>query len=492
MHEGDFIDYTKLKEFFGLDSFYLKSVGITVGSSTSHLMFSELLIRRSDSRLSKFEITERKVIHKSPIIFTPYLGGIEIDTGRLHQFFKEVYTEAGYTPDDVDTGAIIITGYASRKKNAEAILELFSRWAGKFVCATAGPNLESLMAAHGSGAVSLSKETGKTVMNIDIGGGSSKIAVVQAGTVIDTSSVYVGSRIIATDQEKQVTRVEESANQVAEKLGIDLRTGMKLTDDDMKMVAGILTDCLFELIERKGISPLTQKLMETLPIQYNTEIDIIMFSGGVAEYIYGYEKDNFYDLGPYLGEGIKHRMEKLCLLYQQPAERIRATVMGAAQYSVQVSGNTIFLSSNTVLPKRNLKVVKVIIKEKKMTSEQLYKAVQKSLDTYGLDRPQSDHHINVVALDLPSETVPDYAFLRALAEGVVSACAESLDDIVLLLNLDVAKLLGNIIVEDIGFSGDVICLDGIDVGELDYVDIGSEIQYSRTVPVIVKNLVFLK
>ncbi len=495
MHEDIKIDYSDLTEIIGLEHFHLKSVGITVGSSTSHLMFSELVVRRKDSRTSRFEVTERTVIYRSPIIFTPYIEGIKVDTEKLQDFLTKVYQEAGFTPDIVDTGAVIITGYAARKENAEAIVNLFSHWAGKFVCATAGPNLETIMAAHGSGAVARSKETGKTVMNVDIGGGTTKVAIIKDGTVIETSSIFVGSRVIATDKSSRVTRMEESAGLTAKELGIDLKLGAPLSVGDRQAIVDMLTRSLFELLEREALSPFTQKIMELPPLEYRGEVDVIMFSGGTAEYIYGHEKSDFGDLGPYLGESIKQRASDAAFgsVIHEPDERIRATVMGAAQYSLQVSGNTIFLSGDHVLPKRNLQVVKVLIQEERPTAEWVEATVRKALGKYDIDNLQSTSQI-ALAIDLPPETAPTSALLRSLSQGVVSVWNGTFkgDTLVIILNFDIAKLLGNVLAEGSGFSGDVVCLDGIDVGDLDYVDIGTEIEYSRTVPVVVKNLVFLK
>ncbi len=496
MHEDELINYSNLTEVFGLEHLRLKSVGITIGSSTSHLMFSELIVGRSDSRMSRFKVTERNVTYRSPIMFTPYVAGVKVDAERLHNFLMQVYKDAGFTPDAVDTGAVIITGYAARKENAEAIVELFSRWAGKFVCATAGPNLETIMAAHGSGAVSQSKETGKTIMNVDIGGGTSKVAIVKDGIVIDTSSICVGSRVVAIDKSGRVIRIEESATLAARELGIDLELGAPLSVDERKAIVDMLTKSLFELLEKKALSPFTQKLMETPSIQYRGQVDIMMFSGGVAEYIYDHEKSDFGDLGLYLGEKIRQRAldSAFSIVLQEPAERIRATVMGAAQYSLQVTGNTIFLSSDTVLPKRNLQVVKVLIQEERPTVEYVEGTVRKALNKYDIGNLQSASPV-ALAIDLPPEAVPTSTLLRSLSQGVVLAWNGTFkrsSSMVLILNFDIAKLIGSVLSEDLGFSGDVICLDGIEVGDLDYVDIGNEIQYSRTVPVVVKNLVFLK
>ncbi len=496
MHEEDeFIDFSDLTEIFGLESLLLKSVGITIGSSTSHLMFSELIVRRKDSRASRFEITERKVIHRSPITFTPYLEGVRVDTEKLQNFIMRVYKDAGIAPDDIDTGAVIITGYAARKENAQAIVNLFSRWAGKFVCATAGPNLESMMAAYGSGAVSRSKETGKTVMNIDIGGGTSKIVIIKEGTIVDSASLFVGSRVIAKDDEGRLARMEESGILAAKELGIDLKIGATISPDEEKAIAGLLTNSLFELIEKKPLSPFTQRIMETTSLRYKGKIDVIMFSGGVAEYIYGHERADFGDIGIHLGKDIGRRVfaPGLGMVFQEPEERIRATVMGAAQYSLQVSGNTIFLSGDS-LPQRNLQVMKVQVEKGKPTEEDVENSVRSALGRYDIDNMRPAGPL-ALAVNISPKTSIGPTLLRNLTQGILSAlntaCAGA-NPIILIFDIDIANLVGNILAEKSGHAKDIICVDGINVGDLDYIDIGTEIQSSRTVPVVVKNMVFSK
>jgi ethanolamine utilization protein EutA len=497
MHEEhEMIDYSDLTEVFGLESLLLKSVGITIGSSTTHLMLSQLTVRRTDSRTSRFEVVEREVVHRSPIIFTPYVAGVSVDTVKLQNFIMQVYKDAGFTPDDVDTGAVIITGYAARKDNAQAILNLFSRWAGKFVCATAGPNLEAMLAAHGSGAVLRSKESGDTVLNVDIGGGTSKVVVIEAGKIMETSSIFVGSRVVAKDGLDRIIRIEEAGDLAARELGIELMMGASLTDAQQQAIADKLADALFELIERKTLSPFTQALMETSPLRYGGKIDTVMFSGGVAEYIYGHEKADFGDLGLYLGAKIKNRIAdaRFAMTLHDPEERIRATVMGASQYSIQVSGNTIFLSGSGVLPRRNLQVVKVRIEREKPTTEYVAACVREALGRYDMDNIDAAGPI-ALAVNFSPEVAIGPALLRSLTQGILSAVNEGFGvsaPLVIIFDIDIASLAGNILAEKSGYAKDIICIDGIEVGDLDYIDIGTEIQSSRTVPVVVKNLVFSK
>src|ERR1044072_2261342 len=137
---------------------HLTSVGIDIGSSTSHLMFSQLLIGYPSLHQRRPMVLERRVIARSRILLTPFSGDWNIEAEPLMELVDATFQEAGLTRDDIDTGAVIITGEAARRDNARKIAELFSDESGRFVCATAGPTLGTIMAAHGSGAVLKSRE----------------------------------------------------------------------------------------------------------------------------------------------------------------------------------------------------------------------------------------------------------------------------------------------------------------------------------------------
>src|ERR1044071_303906 len=341
----------------------LNSVGIDIGSSTSHLIFSRLTLRRQGIALSsRFVVVNREIIHESPILLTPYIDKTTIDTNQLGDFIHQAYRNAQLTPDDIDTGAIIVTGEAAKKKNAEAIAALFSAQAGKFVCATAGHNLEAILASYGSGAVHMTYHEGGdfTVMNVDVGGGTSKIAIVQQGKVIDTCALEVGARLVAFDDKGTIVRLEDTALKIAKLAGISLTLGGTMSESDKDKFSQVLCDSLFEVLERGQISPQVRDLLLTPNIDFKDPIHAIMFSGGVSEFVYGYEKRNLGDLGVQLGKRIRARANQLGggNIPLRPADvRIRATVIGASQYTVQVSGNTIYLSHPDLLPLRNLQVV---------------------------------------------------------------------------------------------------------------------------------------
>src|SRR5881296_3359277 len=341
----------------------LNSVGIDIGSSTSHLIFSRLILRRQGIALSsRFVVVKREIIYESPILLTPYLDKTTIDTTKLDDFIHEAYQQARLTPKDIDTGAVIVTGEAAKKKNAEAIAALFSTQAGKFVCATAGHNLEAILASYGSGAVHMTYHEGGdfTVMNVDVGGGTSKIAIVQQGKVIDTCALEVGARLVAMDENGVINRLEDTALKIAKMAGVSLRLGDVMSEDDKEKFSKTLCDSLFAVMERGQLSPQVKDLLLTPNLDFKDQIHAVMFSGGVSEFIYGYEKRNLGDLGIQLGRRMRARANQLGggNVPLRPAEvRIRATVIGASQYTVQVSGNTIYLSHPDLLPLRNLLVV---------------------------------------------------------------------------------------------------------------------------------------
>src|SRR4051794_30462682 len=179
----------------GIEKFSLHSVGIDIGSSTSHLVFSHLTLRREGAALSaKFTVTDRRVLYRSPILLTPYLSGTTIDVEKLTEFFHRAYAEADFRPDQIDTGAVVITGEALKKENAQPIVEFFAQDSGKFICASAGPNHEALLAAYGSGAAALSEAEGVNVLNVDIGGGTAKLSLIRRGGGGEAAAGGVGAR----------------------------------------------------------------------------------------------------------------------------------------------------------------------------------------------------------------------------------------------------------------------------------------------------------
>src|SRR5499427_10872098 len=219
----------------------LSTIGIDIGSSTSHLLFAKVLLQRQSQGLSsRFAVVHRQVVWRSPIMLTPFLSDGAIDAGKLGAFIADCYREAGFARDDVDSGAVILTGEAIKRRNARAIDELFAAEAGKFVCATAGHRLESRLAAHGSGAVQLSKERGQCLLHVDIGGGTTKLALIDKGVIVSEAAVAVGGRLLATDESGAWTRVDDSAHLVADALGVSVDPRTLADEAVRRRIAGRL------------------------------------------------------------------------------------------------------------------------------------------------------------------------------------------------------------------------------------------------------------
>src|SRR3979490_2520600 len=217
---------------WALDNVELTTVGVDVGSSTSHLLFAKLHLQRlTQSLSSRFVVVHREVLHRSPILLTPYRPDGLIDAHALEVFVHAAYVEVGLSPDDADTGAVILTGAALERANARAVADLFAGCAGKFVCASAGHNLEGILAAHGSGAVARSHQRGDTLLHVDVGGGTTKLALLKHGEVLQTAAIHVGGRLVAVDADDRITRIEPSATLVADELGIPLEIGGRLAPE---------------------------------------------------------------------------------------------------------------------------------------------------------------------------------------------------------------------------------------------------------------------
>src|SRR6476661_2887957 len=200
------------------DEIVVLSVGVDIGSSTSHLVFSRIVLERLDSR---YVVSERETFYASDILLTPYSAENTIDAEALGAFIKKEYADAKVDPDEIDTGALILTGVAVRRTNARAIGELFAAQAGKLVAVSAGDSMETVMAAYGSGAVALSIRDETTVMNVDVGGGTSKIAVCAEGKVIDLTALDVGARLVCLEPDGKIVRVEDAGRRYGQELGFD-------------------------------------------------------------------------------------------------------------------------------------------------------------------------------------------------------------------------------------------------------------------------------
>ena len=298
------------------ENLQLTSVGVDIGSSTSHLVFSRLELTLEGSR---YRVTKREILNESQILLTPYVDDTRIDVEALEAFINQQYKNAKIRREEVDTGALILTGVAVRRRNARAIGELFAQEAGKFVAVSAGDGLEATMAAHGSGAVAHSGKIGGVVLNIDIGGGTSKFAICNNGKVQEVSAIDIGARLLAFDKDGAIVRIEEAGTQACRAGRVFQSSSAKKYRKSKlrKMVSGMI-DKLFAMLKPESITEDIKGLLRLPPLTYRGEIDCVMFSGGVSEFIYNRTKTSFGDLGPLIADEVHRRTGDLGLLVMEP------------------------------------------------------------------------------------------------------------------------------------------------------------------------------
>ena len=478
----------------------LLSVGLDVGTTSTQLIVSELAIenRASSFAVPDMAITDRLVRYQSPVHFTPLNGEFLVDGEKIRQLVEAEYASAGIRREDVDTGAVIITGETSRKENARAVLAALSDFAGDFVVATAGPDLESVLAARGAGAAAWSEQTGKPVLHMDIGGGTSNLAWIEEGKIVATGCLNVGGRLVKYDENRRVGYVSP----VLEKL-CKLKSGDIVTEADLQPVADLLTQALemaaglrepTELLDmlwteetKDGViarreapwqSPLDmQRLMGiATPVCALARNDgeaepwVISFSGGVADCI---DRDlpwmTFGDMGPTLGRAI--RESRLCRgEYRLGEQTIRATVIGAGCHSAQLSGSTVFYK-NVVFPMKNLPVA-AVTEEEQTDAARIRDA---------LSRQEGER----VALALPGIAAPAYEQVKTMAANLALGFGSR--PVILALEQDMAKALGHALALVLPPDREVLCIDNVRLDSHSYLDVGAPV--GPALPIVVKTLI---
>lgn len=469
------------------DEICLLSVGVDIGSSTSHLVFSRIVLERLEGR---YVVTGREAFYQSDILLTPYRAEGDIDADALKAFFEKQYENAMVDPDEIDAGALILTGVAAARRNARRIGEVFASEAGKLVAVSAGDSLETVMAAYGSGAVARSIREGAAVVNIDVGGGTTKIAVCEDGAVEALTALDVGARLVCTDESGRITRLEAAGRLFGADLGLTLEPGAVLGAGEAGRLAERMADALFEAVGGGAPTAGAAPLLRLAPLPSRGLPAAVTFSGGVSEYVYGWESATFGDLGGLLARAIRERAAAAGMRLVPPLEGIRATVIGASQYTSQVSGSTIFVSPPDVLPLRNVPVIAPAFALREDTIDSA--AVARAVHT-ALARADLAHGECAVAVFVSWEGSATFHRLDAFLRGVRAALAPLMArglPVVLAGDGDVGGLMGIHLREEIGLASPVVSVDGLELKAFDFIDIGEVLESSGAVAVVIKSLIF--
>ena len=478
------------------DNVTLMTVGIDIGSSGTQVVFSRVQLRRlAEDLTSRYYVVARETLFQSPVALTPYQSEERIDDGKLGVIIDDAYVAAGLSPDKIDTGVVILTGEALRRDNAQGIAKILSEQGGEFVTATAGHHMEAMLAAYGSGAARVSSDEAKRILNIDIGGGTTKLGLIENGKVIATAAVHIGGRLHVVE-DGRIARLDPAGKHHAKRAGFSWNRGDAATAADLQKVADGMADALVAAVTARPLPHDIAHLYLTDPIAELDaglgRIDGVMFSGGVAEYVYEREARDFGDLGPRLGRAVRARIAQGAFPWPVlPAgECIRATALGASEYSVQLSGNTSTISAPAkLLPRRNLQVVQPpFIPAERIDPEQLAQAIRSHIAAFDLAGTDRD-----IALALRWTGLPSYQRLAAFAAGINSGLADRIArklPLYIMLDGDVAQTLGHILREELHVDSELLVIDGVVLWDFDYIDLGRIRMPSYTVPVTIKSLVF--
>lgn len=469
------------------------SVGIDIGTSTTQVIFSRLLVDNMADYFSapRISIVSKELLYKSEVHITPLRDSSTLDGEGVRRIVEQEYRRAGISPGDLHTGAVIITGESARKDNAAAVTEQLSGFAGEFVVSTAGPDLESIIAAKGSGAYQYSIDRECSVINLDIGGGTTNIAMFDCGRAVAKGCLDIGGRLIRLKDDLTVTYLSPSAQRIADSLGLTLREGQKTTPNALRAVTDKMADLLAQAIGLQDREPLFESVrtLSSTDLSLSRKADYLCFSGGVADCIYTPDDDilRYGDIGVLLGASIRsHPLISACR--QLPAgETIRATVVGAGTYTTSISGSTIAYSS-LLFPLKNIPVLKLDEQEQEHCINGDREWLEQKARWF-MDQSDTDHFI----LAMQGKADPDYTEIKKLAGCIADALSPILPDtkpILVVLEHDMAKALGFALRACVDGRRKVAAIDGISVEVNDFVDIGRPLMDGLVVPVIVKTLVF--
>ncbi len=475
---------SKIEEIF--------SAGIDIGTTTTTVVVSKLKIKNVASGfvVPKIEIIDKVIIYRSDVHFTPLLDEVTIDFDGIEKIVKEEYKRAQVNPEEIKTGAVIITGDTARKDNAENVLKAISRMAGSFVVATAGPHLEAYIAGLGSGAAAYSAQEHTVVANADVGGGTSNISIFKDGKLIATLCADIGGRLIRFEPwTYKVQGFINGGEITAKHLGITLEKGKMLSQREILKIGAALAEALISILKGKPNNLARElalgELVEDIVPEY------VMFSGGVGRLIYEEEDmddadsmTRFGDLGPALAIEIKKAICSDSIKLLKPAETIYATVIGAGVHTTELSGSTIYISDPDVLPFRDLPAIYLTVTDDfdAVTSEIIAKA----------DKFSAQDALIMPAIVIPKAFGNSFYKIKGLTQAIAAAARKVTQKgpLVIICEDDIGKAFGNLLKNGLNKPRPVISIDQLTMKEGDYIDIGKPLYDGGVVPVVIKTLVF--
>lgn len=482
-----------------MDEQWIQSIGIDVGTSTTKMIVSRLRLGRMSSTFSlpRYQIVERQLLYASAVHSTPLLGFDEIDAEGIGAILKAEYQQARISLSEIKSGAVIITGETASKKNAQHIVHLLAERSGDFVVATAGADLEGVLAGKGAGAEKRSQAIQGTIVNVDIGGGTANAAYFSRGKAIATVTFHVGGRLIRLDPRGTVQYVSPNIQPWLDAKQLRVAPGQQVSVEHIREIAGEMSRSMLDYLTGRetqisGLLVLGHHLREPIPVE---ELSI---SGGVGQLMKEgpvqtiADVSRYGDFGPMLGEVLQQEREKETYpaRWVDPEQTVRATVIGAGMQSTEISGATVHIKQE-LLPIRNIPILKLELSEEHVSDPALLR--REIAQVYDLGARLFEQTAGVpFALALSGIGYCSYQLLQTIAQELADAYRRTFaasKTMVVICETDMAKALGQALSLRCGGKPEVICIDQVRVEYGDYIDLGEPIS-GTIIPVVVKTLAF--
>lgn len=478
---------------------FMLSVGIDIGTSTTQLVFCKIYIENTAAAwtVPTVKIVDKEIIYRSDVHFTPLKSSDVIDAEEVRKIVELEYKKAKISPNEVTTGAVIITGETARKENAQEVLNMLSGMAGDFVVATAGPDLEGILAGKGSGAFAYSKEHSCTVMNFDIGGGTTNVAIYKNGEVIASECFDIGGRLVKLDSSGRVYYISKKAEGLIKLMELSIECGKIINQKELIKLTDKMAEVILCVSQNSGKNSKEYEHLLTKKndashqgIKSTESIDAVFFSGGVADCMDS-DKENWLlygDIGILLGRSLKNIFKNISGFKVINAnETIRATVIGAGTHTTDISGSTVNFDAS-VLPMKNVPIIRLSNEEEFVNQGNRAEIIKRKVKWF---EAQSDSHM--VALSIRGSKSYSFENLQSLANDIVYGFKHRTEKnipLIILVDNDIAKSLGLTIRRQLPQGYPVVCIDSISVANGDYIDVGLPVADGQVVPVIIKTLLF--
>lgn len=466
----------------------LQTVGIDIGTSTTSLILAELTITNTANTftLPHIAINQKRLIYRSPVVFTPLLSASTIDEHGIQEFVTAQYEKAGVDKRHLKMGAVIMTGETARKNNADRVVHALSDAAGDFVCATVGPSLESVLAGKGADQALLQRAGSNDVINLDIGGGTSNLARFHDGQCVDTACFDIGGRLIRVDTAHHVTYIAPKIKNLIEETQLNIREGGQVTAETLRPLIRKMVTVLEASVGAIKAPRWVNDFVTDHALQPFHKRPLLTFSGGVADCLNDTLPDDAFpygDIGLLLGQGIKQSRLFADFRVVPTTETIQATVVGAGSQSMMVSGSTITYDYEA-LPIKNVPVIAV---EGNWQWEHCTAVATQQLRML----QESDTQQNVCwALN---GITPSFEAVGNWCEWLITVARPLIDrrlPLIVMIKENVAQVMGNGLRSRLPRGYPIVCFDNVPAITGDYVDIGEPVASGRTLPVVVKTLVF--